>query len=59
MIKIHVDTEEQKERLIKSFEDSSTCPFLGGMCSKKGCRHCVEENIEFHVEENKHREELL
>ena len=49
MIKIHVDTEEQKERLIKSFEDSSTCPFLGGMCSKKGCRHCVEENIEFRV----------
>ena len=49
MIKICVDTEEQKERLIKSLEDSSTCPFLGGMCSKKGCRHCVEENIEFHV----------
>ena len=35
MIRIYVDTEEQKERLIKSFEDSSTCPFLGGMCSKK------------------------
>ena len=50
MIKIYVDTEEQKERLIKSFEDSSTCPFLGGMCpTKKGCRHCVEENIEFRV----------
>ena len=49
MIKIYVDTEEQKERLIKSFEDSSTCPFLGGMCSKKGCRHCIKENIEFHV----------
>ena len=50
MIRIYVDTEEQKERLIKSFEDSSTCPFLGGMCpTKKGCRYCVEENIEFHV----------
>ena len=50
MIKIYVDTEEQKERLIKSFEDSSTCLFLGGMCpTKKGCRHCVEENIEFRV----------
>ena len=46
MIKIHVDTEEQKERVIKSFEDSSTCPFLGGMCpTKKGCRYCIEENI--------------
>ena len=31
MIKIYVDTEEQKERVIKSFEDSSTCPFLGGI----------------------------
>ena len=50
MIKIYVDTEEQKERLIKSLEDSSTCPFLGGMCpTKKGCRYCVEENIEFRV----------
>ena len=52
MIKIYVDTEEQKERLIKSFEDSSTCPFLGGISgclTRKGCRHCVEENIEFHV----------
>ena len=49
MIKIYVDTEEQKERLIKSFEDSSTCPFLGGMCSKKGCRHCIKGSIEFHV----------
>ena len=49
MIKIYVDTEEQKERLIKSLEDSSTCPFLGGMCPTKGCRCCVEENIEFHV----------
>ena len=52
MIRIYVDTEEQKERLIKSFEDSSTCPFLGGISgclTQKGCRHCVEENIEFHV----------
>ena len=49
MIRIYVDTEEERERMIKSSEDSSTCPFLGGMCSKKGCRHCVEENIEFHV----------
>lgn len=29
MIKIYVDTEEQKERVIKALEDSSTCPFLG------------------------------
>ena len=50
MIKIYVEAEEQKERLIKALEDSSTCPFLGGMCSKKGCRYCVEENIEFHVD---------
>ena len=50
MIKIYVDTEEQKERMIKALEDSSTCPFLGGMCpTKKGCRYCVEENIEFRV----------
>ena len=55
MIKIYVDTEEQKERVIKSFEDSSTCPFLGGMCSKKGCRHCVEENIEFRVDSQKRK----
>ena len=60
MVKIYVDTEEQKERLIKSLEDSSTCPFLGGIsgCLRKGCRDCIKENIEFHViEENKHREE--
>ena len=49
MIKIYVDTEEQKERMIKALEDSSTCPFLGGMCSKKRCRHCVEENNELRV----------
>ena len=55
MIKIYVDTEEQQERLIKSFEDSSTCPFLGGMYSKKGCRHCVEENIEFHVDSDRRK----
>ena len=55
MIKIHVDTEEQKERVIKSLEDSSTCPFLGGMCSTKGCRHCVEENIEFHVDSDRRK----
>ena len=57
MIKIYVDTEEQKERVIKSFEDSSTCPFLGGMCpTKKGCRYCVEENIEFHVDSDKRKQ---
>ena len=55
MIKIYVDTEEQKERLIKALEDSSTCPFLGGMCPKKGCRHCVEENIEFHVDSDRRK----
>ena len=56
MIKIYVDTEEQKERMIKSFEDSSTCPFLGGMKKKKkGCRHCVEENIEFHVDSDRRK----
>ena len=56
MIKIYVDTEEEKERVVKSFEDSSTCPFLGGMCpTKKGCRHCVEENIEFRVDSDKRK----
>ena len=55
MIKIYVDTEEQKERLIKSLEDSSTCPFLGGMCPTKGCRYCVEENIEFHVDSDRRK----
>ena len=56
MIKIYVDTEEQKERLVKSFEDSSTRPFLGGMCqTKKGCRYCVEENIEFHVDSDRRK----
>ena len=50
MIRIYVDTEEQKERVIKSFEDSSTCPFLGGNClTQKGCRYCVTTNMEIKV----------
>ena len=52
MIKIHVDTEEQKERMIDVLEDSSICPFLGsvnGCVTGKACRDCIKKNIEFHV----------
>ena len=52
MIRIYVDTEEQKERLIDTLEGSSICPFLGfisGCTSGKECRYCIKENIEFRV----------
>ena len=52
MIKIYVDTEEQKERMIKALEDSSTCPFLvsDNRCfTGRVCRDCIKENIEFRV----------
>ena len=53
MIKIYVDTEEQKERLIDVLEDSSICPFLrgnNGCMSALECRDCIKEDIEFHVD---------
>ena len=52
MIKIYVDTEQQKERLIDVLEDSSICPFLrsDNRCfTGRVCRECIKENIEFHV----------
>ena len=52
MIKIYVDTKQQKERLIDVLEDSSICPFLrsDNRCSTgRVCRDCIKENIEFHV----------
>ena len=52
MIRIYVDTEQQKERLIDVLEDSSICPFLGSdnRCSTgRVCRDCIKENIEFRV----------
>ena len=58
MIKIYVDTEEQKERLIDVLEDSSICPFLGSdnRCSTgRACRDCIKENIEFHVDSQKRK----
>ena len=52
MIKIYVDTEEQKERLLAVLEGSSFCPFLGyisGCLTGRARRDCIKENIEFHV----------
>ena len=52
MIKIHVDTEEEKGRLLETLATSYKCPFLDGMTtcdSQKDCRDCIKENIEFHV----------
>ena len=52
MIRIYVDTEEQKERLIDVLEDSSICPFLrcvNGFLTGRACRDCIKENIEFRV----------
>ena len=52
MIKIYVDTEQQKERLREVLEDSSICQFLGrvnGCLTGRACRDCIKENIEFHV----------
>ena len=53
MIKIYVDAEEQKEKLINSLDDSYTCPFLEyvpGCFTGRECRDCIKENIEFHVD---------
>ena len=58
MIKIYVDTEAQKERLIDVLEDSSICPFLrsDNRCSTgRVCRDCIKENIEFHVDSDKRK----
>ena len=52
MIKIYVDDEEQKERLINPLDDSYTCPFLEyvpGCFTGRVCRECIKENIEFRV----------
>ena len=52
MIRIYVDTEEQKERLLETLATSYKCPFLDGMTtcdSQKDCRDCIKENIEFRV----------
>ena len=53
MIRIYVDTEEQKEIMIEALDDSSRCLFLGnasGCFNRKECRDCIEENIVFHVD---------
>ena len=58
MIKIYVDTEEQKEKLIETLTTSYKCPFLDGMAtcdSQKDCRDCIKENIEFHVDSDKRK----
>ena len=52
MIKIQVDGEEQKERLLDILEGSSFCPFLGcisGCLTGLACRDCIDENIEFQI----------
>ena len=58
MIKIYVDTEEQKERLLDILEGSSFCPFLGcvsGCLTGLVCRDCIKENIEFRVDSDKRK----
>ena len=58
MIKIYVDTEDQKEIVIEALEDSSVCPFLGcvnGCLNRKECRDCIKENIMFHVDSDKRK----
>ena len=58
MIKIYVDAEEQKEKLINSLDDSYTCPFLEyvpGCFTGRECRDCIKENIEFHVDSQKRK----
>ena len=58
MIKIYVDVEEQKERILDILEDSCFCPFLGGISrclTGRTCRDCIKENIEFHVDSDKRK----
>ena len=58
MIKIYVDTEAQKERLLDVLEDSSICPFLrddNGCLTGRVCMDCIKENIEFHVDSDKRK----
>ena len=58
MIKIYVDTEEEKERLINSLDDSYTCPFLEyvpGCFNGRECRDCIKENVEFHIDSDKRK----
>ena len=58
MIKIYVDAEEQKERLLDILEGSSFCPFLGyigGCLTGRACRDCIKENIEFHVDSDRRK----
>ena len=58
MIKIYVDAEEQKRRLLDILEGSSFCPFLGyisGCLTGRACRDCIKENIEFHVDSDRRK----
>ena len=58
MIKIHVDTEKEKEKMIEILATSYKCPFLDKMTacdSRKDCRDCIKENIEFHVDSDKRK----
>ena len=52
MIKIYVDTEKEKEKLIETLATSYKCPFLDEMTvcdSQKDCRDCIRKNIEIKV----------
>ena len=58
MIKIYVDAEEEKRRLLDILEGSSFCPFLGyisGCLTGRTCSDCIKENIEFHVDSDRRK----
>ena len=52
MIKIYVDTEKEKKKLIETLATSYKCPFLDEMTacdSQRDCRTCVTTNMEIKV----------
>ena len=58
MIKIYVDAEEEKRRLLDILDGSSKCLFLGkasGCLTGRACSDCIKENIEFHVDLQKRK----
>ena len=52
MIRIYVDTEEERKKLIETLATSYKCPFIrktNGCNSQRDCRTCVTTNMEIKV----------
>lgn len=49
-------SKKEKEKIIRSFFNSSVCPFINKTslrCGMNDCENCICENIEFKICEDK------